>query len=61
MQVPNEETVLGDFSGVTFAYYGRSSTFFRRDEAFFVRTEGQDGELHDYQIAYTFGAFPLQQ
>ena len=61
MQVPSEETVLGDFSGVTFEYYGRSSTFFRRDEAFFVRTEGQDGELHDYQIAYTFGASPLQQ
>ena len=61
MQVPSEETVLGDFSGVTFEYYGRSSTFFKRDEAFFVRTEGQDGELHDYRIAYTFGASPLQQ
>ena len=61
MQVPGEETVLGDFSGVTFEYFGRSSTFFRRDEAFFVRTEGENGELNDYRIAYTFGASPLQQ
>ncbi len=61
MQVPSEGTVLGDFSGVTFEYYGRSSSFFRRDGAFFVNTEGSDGELHDYQIAYTFGASPLQQ
>ena len=61
MQVPSEETVLGDFSGVTFEYYGRSSTFFRRDGAFFVRTQGEDGELNDYRISYTFGASPLQQ
>ena len=61
MQVASTETVLGDFSGVTFAYYSRSSTFFTRDDSYFVRTEGEDGELHDYQIAYTFGASPLQQ
>ena len=61
MQVPSEGTVLGDFSGVTLEYYGRSSSFFRRDGAFFVNTEGSDGELHDYRIAYTFGASPLQQ
>jgi len=61
MQVTSDETVLGDFSGATFAYYGRTSTFFKRDGAFFVRTEGPDGVLHDYQIAYTFGFTPLQQ
>ena len=26
-----------------------------------VRTEGPDGALHDYAIAYTFGVYPLQQ
>ena len=26
-----------------------------------VRTEGPDGALHDYEIAYTFGVYPLQQ
>lgn len=58
MQVASAETVLGDFSGVTFAYYGRTSTFFTRADSYFVSTEGRDGELHDYQIAYTFGASP---
>jgi hypothetical protein len=26
-----------------------------------VRTDGPDGALHDYEIAYTFGVYPLQQ
>ena len=26
-----------------------------------VRTDGADGKLHDYEIAYTFGVYPLQQ
>jgi diadenosine tetraphosphatase ApaH/serine/threonine PP2A family protein phosphatase len=26
-----------------------------------VHTDGPDGALHDYQIAYTFGLYPLQQ
>ena len=26
-----------------------------------VRTDGPDGALHDYAIAYTFGVYPLQQ
>jgi predicted CXXCH cytochrome family protein len=26
-----------------------------------VRTDGPDGALHDYPIAYTFGVYPLQQ
>ena len=26
-----------------------------------VRTDGTDGNLHDYEIKYTFGATPLQQ
>ena len=45
MQTPSEESVLGDFSGVTFEYYGRPTTFFRRDGAWAVRTDGPDGSL----------------
>src|SRR5215510_6809825 len=29
--------------------------------SFVVRTDGPDGELHDYDIAYVFGVRPLQQ
>ncbi|MGH7556228.1 MAG: cytochrome c3 family protein [Gemmatimonadota bacterium] len=61
MQEATEETVLGDFDDATFTYAGVTSTFFRRDGGFHVRTDGPDGELADYDIAYTFGVDPLQQ
>jgi Flp pilus assembly protein TadD len=61
MQEANERTVLGDFDDATFTYNGVTSTFFSKGDKFFVRTDGPDGELHDYEIAYTFGAVPLQQ
>lgn len=61
MQPATEQTVLGDFNDVPFTYAGITSTFFRRDGKFMVRTDGPDGELQDYEIAYTFGVYPLQQ
>jgi tetratricopeptide (TPR) repeat protein len=61
MRTATEETVLGDFSGVEFTYGDVTSTFFRRDGAFVVRTDGPDGKLTEYPIAYTFGVEPLQQ
>ena len=53
--------MLGDFDGAQFTHFGVTSSFFRRDGKFFVRTDGPDGELHDYEIAYVFGFDPLQQ
>ncbi|MDG4596010.1 MAG: tetratricopeptide repeat protein [Candidatus Contendobacter sp.] len=61
MQPAIEPTVLGDFNDVPFTYAGVTSTFFRRDGKFMVRTDGPDGKLQDYEIAYTFGVYPLQQ
>ncbi len=61
MDLADDQTVLGDFDGASFTHFGVTSTFFRRDGQFFVRTDGPDGELHDYEIAYTFGVTPLQQ
>lgn len=61
MQVATEQTVLGDFKDASFAYGGVTSTFFRRDGKFMARTDGPDGKLQDYEIAYTFGVYPLQQ
>ncbi len=61
MQPADSSTVLGDFDDATFEHYGVTSTFSRRDGAYFVRTEGPDGELVEYEVAYTFGAVPLQQ
>ena len=61
MQEATEATVLGDFRNATFTHFGVTSTFFRKDGGFRVRTDGPDGRLHEYPIAYTFGVYPLQQ
>ncbi|NEV64049.1 tetratricopeptide repeat protein [Thiorhodococcus minor] len=61
MAEATDETVLGDFNDTPFTAQGVTSRFFKRDGTFMVRTEGPDGELHDYPVAYTFGWWPLQQ
>ena len=61
MQEATEKSVLGDFSKVNFEWFGVTSTFFRRGDEFVVTTDGPDGVLRDYPIAYTFGVYPLQQ
>jgi hypothetical protein len=38
-----------------------TSTFTRRDGRFYVRTDGPDGKLGDFEVKYTFGIEPLQQ
>ena len=44
MQPANDGTVLGDFTDAEFTYAGVTSTFFRREGRFWVRTDGEDGE-----------------
>jgi predicted CXXCH cytochrome family protein len=61
MAEPTEETMLGDFGGASHRAHGVTSSFLRRDGDWVVRTDGPDGELTDYRIAYTFGWYPLQQ
>jgi hypothetical protein len=61
MQLANHTTVLGDFDHATFEKDGVTSTFFKRDGEYLVRTDGPDGQLDEYKIAYTFGVDPLQQ
>ncbi len=61
MQPANDSTVLGDFDNVTFMADGVTNKFFRKGEKYFINTQGEDGLNHDYEIAYTFGVYPLQQ
>jgi Tfp pilus assembly protein PilF len=61
MQEASPASVLGDFGGAEFTHFGVTSRFFREGEAFRVRTEGPDGALADFEVAYTFGVEPLQQ
>ena len=61
MQPADDQTVLGNFDDASFTHHGVTSRFFKRDGKYFVNTEGPDGKLYDYEIAYTFGVTPLQQ
>jgi len=61
MQHASEASVLGDFSDVSFDYYGVHSRFFRQSGKFFVKTDGPDGKFATFEVKYTFGGNPLQQ
>ena len=61
MQKASSKTILGDFSNAKFNYNGVISTFFKKDGKFMVNTDGADGKLKDFEVAYTFGIYPLQQ
>ncbi|ADJ29578.1 multiheme c-type cytochrome [Nitrosococcus watsonii] len=61
MQEINDESVLGDFNHAQFEYAGVTTEFFRENGQFMIRTEGPNGALKTYPVAYTFGVYPLQQ
>jgi tetratricopeptide (TPR) repeat protein len=61
MEVANDSTVLGDFDGAVFEHRGVISRFYKKDGKFFVHTEGPEGRVDDFEVAYTFGWSPLQQ
>ncbi|MDX2385830.1 tetratricopeptide repeat protein [Sinorhizobium medicae] len=61
MAVADEQSVRADFNGTRFEDVGIAADFFRRDDRFFVRTEGPDGRQSDYEVKYTFAYEPLQQ
>src|SRR5262245_1293310 len=61
MQKPAEGTVRGDFGGRRFERDGVVTTFSKRDGRYLVRTDGPDGKLAEFAVAYLFGVTPLEQ
>jgi tetratricopeptide (TPR) repeat protein len=61
MDTAIEETVLGDFNNAVFEHNGFKHKFYKKNGKFYVHTLGPKGKPGDYQIAYTFGHYPLQQ
>ena len=61
MQPASDASVKGRFDGAQFRYDNVVSRFFQRDGRYWVRTDGPDGALTDFEIEYTFGVYPLQQ
>ncbi len=60
-QPATDSTVLGNFANASLRIAGVTTTFFRRDGRFLVRTEGSDGRSAEFEISHTFGVEPLQQ
>ena len=61
MAIAGEDTVLGDFDNAEFTLHGITSRFYKKDDKFFVYTNGPGGKMGDFEITHTFGWFPLQQ
>ncbi|TWU32962.1 Tetratricopeptide repeat protein [Novipirellula artificiosorum] len=60
MDLATEETVLGDFNDATFEHDGLVNRLYRDGERFMVHTEGEDGQMQDFEVKYVFGIRPLQ-
>ena len=61
MDVASDATVLGDFSNTVVEFHGVTTRFYRKDDKFFVHTQGPEGKLGEFEITHTFGWYPLQQ
>jgi len=61
MDYANDTSVIGDFNNAEFEYKGQIHKFYKRDNKYFVYTEGSDGKIQEYEVKYTFGVHPLQQ
>ncbi|XXX78925.1 multiheme c-type cytochrome [Sorangium sp. So ce134] len=61
MQHASAAAVLGNFEGARLVYAGQVHRFDHQDGKYWVTTDGPDGQLHRYEVLYTFGVEPLQQ
>ena len=61
MKEATAESVVGDFNNASLTLHGVTSSFYKRNGKFYIKTDGEDNQLHEYEVAYTFGAYPLQQ
>lgn len=61
MDHATDSSILGDFNNSTYTENGITHKFYKRDGKFFVFTEGETGEMEEFEITHTFGYTPLQQ
>ncbi len=61
MELAADSTVLGDFTNARFKYFGETTSFYKKDGQFFVRTANAVDEQQEFKVHYTFGHRPLQQ
>ncbi len=61
MQPATPDSVRGDFADARFTGQGEAAHFLRRGDAFFVATQGADGQHAEFPVTHSFGIRPLQQ
>lgn len=61
MDIANDSTVLGNFNNAEFTSNGITSKFYKKDNKFYVYTNGPGGKMGEFEISHTFGFTPLQQ
>ncbi len=61
MQAATRASVLAPFRGETHTEAGITSSFTQRDGRFYVRTDGPDGRLQEFEVTHALGLSPLQQ
>jgi len=61
MDTASSTSVLGDFDDAELALDGQVHKFYKRDNKFYVFTDGPNGNMEEFEVQYTFGAWPLQQ
>lgn len=61
MKPASPEFVLGDFNNRTFDHFGEKSRFYKKGERYLIETQNAAGKPEEFEVAYTFGFYPLQQ
>ncbi len=61
MEVSNDSSVLGNFNDTKFSGDGVTANFSHSGGKYLVRTDDSEGKPRDFDAAYTFGVYPLQQ
>ena len=57
----SQENIIANFNNSKFKYNDTESIFYKENDKFWVTTENEKGEFENFEIAYTFGVYPLQQ
>jgi len=60
MDYATDSTVLGDFKNAQLIRNGQIHKMFKRDGKFYVITDGEDGNMKEYEVKYVFGHYPIQ-
>ncbi len=60
MNIANDSTVLGNFNNAIYNRNNQEHRCYKKDGKFWVYTDGENGEMKDFEVKYVFGYDPLQ-